>query len=289
MLGSVRTEWSRLRERMGLPVRERAGLPLARVICVASGKGGTGKSVVASNLAYLRARSGERVLLIDFDAGLANAHLLLGLAPERDIGHVMAGETNAESALVTGPCGLKLLSGGVGRDQLANPTRRELDRLFRALEPLESQFDLIVIDHGAGLTYTFQTHVVAARSLLLVTNPEVTALSDAYAVYKKATLINPGLEVGLLVNRARDATAADAARERFQSVAMRFLGRQPASAGWVPLDMAVLDSIERRVPVAQLAPDSGAAGALRRLAAWSGLQHELDPQPFFRRARMAMG
>src|SRR5262245_39584790 len=125
---------------LNLTRREGPEESCARVLCVASGKGGTGKSILSSNLAVLRARRGERVLLVDFDAGLANAHLLLGLAPKHDLSHVLQGQVRAEDALVTGPAGVKLLSGGVGRHILANPTRRELDRLFKALRPLEDQF-----------------------------------------------------------------------------------------------------------------------------------------------------
>ncbi len=165
----------------------------ARVVCIASGKGGTGKSVIASNLALLRARQGERVLLIDFDAGLANAHLLLGLAPPHDVGHVMEGTVSAREALVEGPHGLKLLAGGVGRQSLIDPTRRELDRLFKALRPLEDDFDLIVIDHGAGLSYSTVAHLAAASTLVLVTNHEVTALSDGYALLKLALCREAGL------------------------------------------------------------------------------------------------
>src|SRR5262245_3343004 len=57
---------------LNLARRESGEPPCARVLCVASGKGGTGKSILASNLAVLRAQRGERVLLVDFDAGLAN-------------------------------------------------------------------------------------------------------------------------------------------------------------------------------------------------------------------------
>ena len=85
----------------GLARRDASDAPLARVLCVASGKGGTGKSILSSNLAVLRARSGERVLLVDFDAGLANAHLLLGLAPKHDLSHVLQGQVSAEEALVS--------------------------------------------------------------------------------------------------------------------------------------------------------------------------------------------
>ncbi len=260
----------------------------ARVLCIASGKGGTGKSIVASNIAALRASRGERVLLIDFDAGLANAHLLLGLAPRFDLGHVMAGEVPAEEALVEGPHGLMLLSGGVGRHALANPTRRELDRLFRALRPLEASFDLVVVDHGAGLGYGMVAHLAATSTLLIVTNPEVTALSDGYALYKRAHMVNPHLRSGLLVNRARDEMQAEAARDRFRSAAQRFLGHSPEYVGWIPADEAVLASVHERRPVTITRPDSPAATSLRSIAEWRPIDLARTSRAFYERARKAL-
>jgi flagellar biosynthesis protein FlhG len=262
--------------------------PTARVVCVASGKGGTGKSILASNLAFLRAGRGERVLLVDFDAGLANAHLLLGLAPQHDLSHVLQGQVRAEDALVAGPGGLKLLSGGVGRHILANPTRRELDRLFKALRPLEDQFDLIVIDHGAGVSYATVTHLAAASTLLVVTNHEVTALSDGYALYKRAHLVNPYIRVGLVVNRAPDEARAQSAWERFRSASQRFLGHAPELVGWVPYDPAVLRSVELRVPVALLEPESAAARAIEAVSRWAPIDEARAARAFFDRARAAL-
>lgn len=268
--------------------REGAEEPRARVLCVASGKGGTGKSILSSNLAVLRALRGERVLLVDFDAGLANAHLLLGLAPQHDLSHVLQGQVRAEDALVAGPAGVKLLSGGVGRHILANPTRRELDRLFKALRPLESEFDLIVIDHGAGVSYTTVTHLAAASVLLLVTNHEVTALSDGYALYKRAHLANPAIRVGLVLNRAPDEGRAHSAWERFQSASQRFLGHAPEFVGWVPYDPAVLRSVEARVPVALLEPESAAAHAIEGVSRWTPIDEARGARAFFDRARAAL-
>jgi flagellar biosynthesis protein FlhG len=262
--------------------------PHARVLCVASGKGGTGKSILSSNLAVLRALRGERVLLVDFDAGLANAHLLLGLAPQYDLSHVLQGQVRAEDALVSGPAGVRLLSGGVGRHILANPTRRELDRLFKALHPLESQFDLIVIDHGAGVSYATVTHLAAASVLLLVTNHEVTALSDGYALYKRAHLANPAIRVGLVLNRVPDEGRAHSAWERFQSASQRFLGHAPEFVGWVPYDPAVLRSVEARVPVALLEPDSAATQAIEGVSRWTPIDGAHAPRAFFERARAAL-
>lgn len=260
----------------------------SKVVCVASGKGGAGKSMLASNLAVLRAQAGERVCLIDFDAGLANAHLLLGLSPTHDIGDLIAGHVSVGDALVKGPEGVSLLSGGVGRTALANPTRRELDRLYRQLVVLEEAFDLIVIDHGAGLGYATVTHLAATSTLLLVTNPEVTALSDAYALYKQAHAVNPSILVGLIVNRARDRHAAEQARERFEAVSMRFLGHKPESIGWVPQDDAVYWSIQQRRPVCLGSPESESARALARVARWEPIDRARTPRPFYERARKAL-
>ncbi len=260
----------------------------ARVLCIASGKGGTGKSIVASNLAVIRAAQGERVCLVDFDAGLANAHLLLGVSPRYDLGHVMAGEVNAEQALIEGPNGLKLLSGGVGRPSLQNPTRRELERLFRALEPLERQFDLIIIDHGAGVGYSTVAHLAATSTMLIVTNPEVTALSDAYALFKRAHLVNKHITVGALVNRASDEESARSAFERFRNASQRFLGQAPAFAGWVPYDEAVLRSVQSRVPVTLSEPASPAAESILEVAAWEPIDMARTSTAFYERARRAL-
>ncbi len=287
-----RFHFARLRSfRRASRLEERSHSPStsgARVVCIASGKGGTGKSILATNLAVHRARRGERVLLVDFDAGLANAHLLLGLAPNHDLGHVLQGAVGAREALIEGPHGLRLLSGGVGRQVLINPTRRELDRLFKALRPLERDFDLVLIDHGAGLGYSTVAHLAATSTLLLVTNHEVTALSDGYALYKRATLENPGIRVGLVVNRAPDDRLADAAWDRFRAASNRFLGHHPEYVGWIPTDPAVGKSVERREPVLLSYPESSAAQALRRVAGWGPIEHARTTSAFYEKARRAL-
>lgn len=262
--------------------------PGARVVCVASGKGGTGKSILASNLAVNRARRGERVLLVDFDAGLANAHLLLGLAPHYDLGHILDGAVDAREALVEGPAGIHLLSGGVGRHALANPTRRELDRLFKALLPLEREFDLMIVDHGAGLSYSTVAHLAATSTLILVTSHEVTALSDAYALYKRAHMVNDLIRVGMVVNRSPDQAAATGAWERFKAASLRFLGHAPEFIGWVPADEAVGRSVQARQPVSILEPASRAAIALTAVSEWAPIDHARTTSAFYERARKAL-
>jgi flagellar biosynthesis protein FlhG len=267
----------------------REGTPTsARVVSIASGKGGTGKSVTATNLAVLRAQRGERVLLIDFDAGLANDHLLLGLAPQYDLGHVAEGRVAVADAMVAGPAGVRLLSGGVGRHGLANPTRRELERLFKALRPLEDEFDLILVDHGAGISYATLAHLAAATTLLIVTSHEITGLSDAYALYKRARMVNPELRVGTVFNRVPDHAAAESAWERYRGACRRFLGSQPECVGIVPADHLVSQSVDARIPVCLMAPTSAAALALAQVARWPQLDTARSVTAFYERATKAL-
>ncbi len=268
--------------------RAATAVSTGRVLCIASGKGGTGKSVLATNLAILRAKRGERVLLVDFDAGLANAHLLLGLAPPYDVGHVMEGEVSAQAALVEGPHGVKLLSGGVGRQTMIDPTRRELDRLFKALRPLEDEFDLIIIDHGAGLSYATVAHLAATSTLILVTNHEVTALSDGYALYKRAHMVNQSIRVGMVINRAPDERIALDAWERFRGAAHKFLGHTPEWIGWIPADPAIPQAVQMRKPAVLSYPDSPASIALGRVASWPPIDHARTTTPFYEKARRAL-
>ncbi|TAJ17183.1 MAG: MinD/ParA family protein [Planctomycetota bacterium] len=271
--------------------RPPAVTPLARVVSVASGKGGTGKSILSTNLACQLARAGERVVLIDCDTGWANDHLLLGLQPSYDLGHVAGGQATVLQSLVPGPGGLRLLSGGVGRARDAEPTWRDLDRLFHALVQLETSFDVVIVDHGAGLGLAAQALIAAGSALVIVTGTEVTALSDGYAAYKRAVALAPAVRAGLVVNKVASPQVGREAWERFSFVSQRFLERKPELLALVPDDRAVVESVEKRLPVVLSAPTSPAAQAIAEVARWEPFRvaaPAVGGQGVFERSRRAL-
>src|SRR5437899_11340181 len=94
--------------------------PRPTIVCVTSGKGGTGKSVLTSNLAVHLAASGIRVLAIDADMGLANLHILLGMRPRRTVLEVIDRGAGLDDIAEVGPVGLRLAAGGSGVAEVAD-------------------------------------------------------------------------------------------------------------------------------------------------------------------------
>src|SRR5215471_5523099 len=160
--------------------REVPDLPMppaqAQVICIASGKGGTGKTTFTTNLAISLRKEGLRVLIVDGDFGLANDHLLLGLEPRGDIREVLRGQKEIREILLEGPEGVNLLPGGSGESHLSTLEDFEIRRLAREIGFLEPDYDLILVDLAAGISPQILRFLKPAHEVLLVTNPEVTAL-----------------------------------------------------------------------------------------------------------------
>lgn len=172
----------------------------ARVIAVASGKGGTGKSFVATGLAVALARR-NRVILVDCDYGLGNDHLLLGVSPERTLQDVLGRRVRALDAVVDTGLGPGLLPGGSGVTTMTELSDDELGALARALGDVARACDVLILDLAAGISAQSLLTMLAADEIVLVTNPEIAALTDAYALVKclSRQVVQP--PVGVVVNR----------------------------------------------------------------------------------------
>ena len=244
----------------------------AASLCIASGKGGTGKSVVTASLATLLARAG-RTLIVDADMGVGNAHILQNLSPEHSFVDVVEGRLSVREVLVHARPQLDLLAAGSGVSRMAGLSNYEMHLIACGLESLETEFQHVLIDSAAGISMQTVAFAAASDVVLLVTTPDVTALTDAYAFLKVFTQRRADCVPLFLVNRAGSEEEALAVAERFRAVARKFLSREPRSVGWIPEDRAVVRSVSAREPVVAADPDSPAAQALLRIGVV--LQQEL--------------
>lgn len=213
----------------------------AMVLAVASGKGGTGKSFLSTNLAVAMHRAGLRVVVVDCDFGLANDHLLFGVNPRWSVQHLFddAGAMDIADVVMPTPFGPFLVAGGSGISSLTELGERRLAVLARALGWLAATHDVVLLDCAAGLSPQSLLTAMVAEHVLLVTNPEIAALTDAYALIKclaRQTAM-PGVHV--VVNRVATQEQGRQTFVRLAEVARRFTGSSIHWCGEIPEDAAV--------------------------------------------------
>ncbi len=240
--------------------------PPTRSLCIASGKGGTGKSVVTASLAACFAESGP-CLVVDADLGVGNAHILQDVAPERSLVDLVEGRSTARGILVRCARNLDLLPAGSGVSHMAALEPWELALVAGAIAELERDYAWVLVDAGAGISVQTVALAASCDRVLIVTTPDVTALTDAYAFLKVLVQRDPACTPCLVVNRALSESEAAGTAERLRGAARKFLGRDVRCLGWLPDDRAVPRSVNAREPAVRREPQAPFGIALRELAA----------------------
>jgi flagellar biosynthesis protein FlhG len=235
-----------------------------RVIAVASGKGGVGKSNFCVNFALALQMAGHRPIVIDTDVGFADVEVLLGIRPRKTIVDVLEG-TSIWDALEYDASGLPFLSAGNGMMADQDLTPHQMNRLLKELESLHSKFDIVLLDSGAGMGRSLARMLTAADDLILVTTPEPTAIADCYALLKMLVMRGELPETRLVINRAQNFTEARLTAEKLKMVADRFLDVKVSVLGYLLEDEAVAHAVMRQEALLVAYPTSPAAQCFHQL------------------------
>lgn len=245
---------------------------LPKLTAIGSGKGGTGKTLVATALASALASQGERVLLCDADLGLSNATVHLGLESGGDLTGLVADRLTLGQAVVAvlggagAARGFDLVSAPPGSGSLANLGRNVAERLIGKLR-LACAYDRVLLDLSAGVDATTMEFAARSDQTLLVLTADPAALTDAYAFVKLLLRHDGGTRQPLtLVNMAESAAEAARTCDALAKTCRSFLKTTPDYLGFVPRDLHVRIAVRQQRALVATYPQAPSSRAFEEIA-----------------------
>lgn len=237
-----------------------------RIITVASGKGGVGKTNFSTNLAIAYAQMGKRVVLMDADLGLANVNVILGIIPKYNLYHLIRKQKSMQDIILDTNYGIQIVAGASGFARIANLSEEERKQFVEEISKL-SIADVIIIDTSAGVSNNVISFIAAADDAIIVTTPEPTAMTDAYGIIKiiATEIENLNLGLKLVVNRVKSVVEGKKIAERVITIAGQFLNVKVDYLGYIYEDAAVQTAVLKQKPFIVLDPKAKASICMKHI------------------------
>ncbi|MFA5073235.1 MAG: MinD/ParA family protein [Nitrospirota bacterium] len=249
-----------------LTEKQKTGKHHVRTIAVTSGKGGVGKTNVVANLAIALTAQGKKVMILDADLGLSNIDVLLHLAPHYNIQHVLSGELTLRDVLVEGPHGIRILPASSGMQELTTLDEFQRLKIMEEFDAYDEDIDVVLIDTAAGISENVAFFCIAAQEIVIVTSPEPTAITDAYALIKVLSTRYHEKEFRVLVNCAKNMEEGREVFRRLSRATEKFLNISLDYLGHLPFDEGIPKAVRVQTAFIDLYPNNLASRHIREIA-----------------------
>jgi flagellar biosynthesis protein FlhG len=179
---------------------------------------------------------------------------------------VIKNKKNILEILTDGPQNTKFISGGSGVEDLVKLDREQILKFVDNMALLDKLADVIIVDTGAGLSESVMSFIMAADEVLLVTTPEPTSITDAYALIKMVSNRDKSKKIRVVVNRADNVNEANDVLNKLTLVADRFLGIKLEPSGYIVHDEMVVKAVKQQQPFLLSYPKSQAAKNIKEIS-----------------------
>lgn len=237
-----------------------------KIITIASGKGGVGKTSLTVNLAIALAQAGKKVMIMDADLGMANVDIMMGLTPRYNLYDVMQGKKWLRDIVLESWEGVRIVPGCSGIFEAADIPRIRREALMKELELYGRGMDYILVDTGAGISHAVLGFVASADDVIIVITPEPTSITDGYGIIKVLSRFKMHRKVFLVVNMAGNVQEAEEAARKIEVVAQTYLDIAIIRLGAIYMDSSVKRSIKEMTPYMIKYPRSHPAVSVAQIA-----------------------
>jgi len=237
-----------------------------QVIAVTSGRGGTGKTNVAVNLALGLADLGRRVVLLDADLALANVHTLLGFSAESNLVDVISGTCSLNEVILPGRGGVRVVPGASGVRSMTQLSTMQHAGLIHAFSEIGDSLDVLVIDTAAGIGESVVSFVRAAREVLVVVCDEPTSINDAFRLIELLSREHGISRFHVLANKTRTPNEGRVLFNKLVKITDSCLNVVLHYVGDVPFDESVRRAAQKYRAVYEGYPRSKCAFAYKVIA-----------------------
>ena len=218
----------------------------AKIISISSGKGGTGKSFVAGNIAVTLSEAGSKVLLIDLDLNFANLSTMLNVSSKENIYHYLTYNKSLSDIITKSSNNLNLILGESGKIDHPKFSYEKSELFVGELKSISDQYDFIIVDTASGIDSGSLNILTNSDEIILVTTPEPTAVMDGYVILKMLKSNGANNSVNIIINKCLDEADATNTFENLDKAAKHFLKKELSLLGEISFSEDVVRSIQNQ-------------------------------------------
>ncbi|MCK4906612.1 MAG: AAA family ATPase [Spirochaetes bacterium] len=226
----------------------------AKTVAVSGGKGGIGKTFFSVNFAIELKNLGFKVLIFDADVNFSNVNLMLHIDKNNKFIDFLKNQISINSIIQKGVGGVDVIYVGDDLKKILNIDDDNFDTMTEGFSEIEKEYDYIIIDTPAGLNEFILRLILNTDYLIMIANPEITALVDLYKIIKIISLQKSGVNIEIVVNKASDPENAAVIFNKIKQTISKFdIKSELSFIGFISEDTKlVIESIQKRIPIVLL-------------------------------------